>query len=110
MGGRIGKYEVVAELSEGAFGTVYEVRHNGYYVIKQMKGLYLHEVELLSKISHENILKYEEPFIENYNLFIVMEFAAKGILPDHLDTITSSEKKCLEISWAHGICFGIPPQ
>jgi serine/threonine protein kinase len=43
-------------------------------------GAALTEAEHLSKLKHQNIIKYEEAFIKGRSVFIVMEFAPRGDL------------------------------
>lgn len=38
------------------------------------------EVKLLEKLTHENIIRYIESFIEQNEMFIVVEWAEKGDL------------------------------
>lgn len=86
------QYQEIRQLGKGSFGyalLVNNVKNNGTYVMKiinisQMKKNEREEAqreaEVLSKFDHPNIIKYYDAFIENNQLFIVMEYANAGDL------------------------------
>nr|CCC91692.1 putative protein kinase [Trypanosoma congolense IL3000] len=87
-------YELLEELGKGAYGTVWKCcrRHDsskrpyGVKIINKRdagaKGLrcVMGEVETMSLLSHPNIVRLEETFHDEQNLWIVMEYMAGGEL------------------------------
>ena len=86
------KYIFNKEIGSGSFGKVFlvEAKQSGVqYVIKQIDLNKLDkkqsstapkEVEVLSKLKHNNIVRYKESFEEKRNLNIVMEYCENGDL------------------------------
>ena len=85
--------KIVSELGKGAHGIVYKVEHEKFpkqfLVLKEIKISHLtnkgqadalQEVQILRKISHPNIIKYYDSFIDGNKLYILMEYAEKGDL------------------------------
>lgn len=83
-------FENVIKLKKGGFGTVYRGNHildNNSYAIKKVPiksknitsnlKFKLKEVRCLSKLNHDNIIRYHTSWLEedddNYNIFIQME-------------------------------------
>ena len=50
----------------------------------------VHEVSLLSRLKHPNIIGYHDAFLEDGQLCIVMELASGGSLEDELATVTAA--------------------
>lgn len=40
----------------------------------------INEMQLLKSLEHENIIKYNQSFIENNKLIIIMEYAEEGLM------------------------------
>ncbi|CAJ1345104.1 unnamed protein product [Effrenium voratum] len=88
----IGGYERLQVLGEGSFGTALLVRGRrgaAKYVAKEIrishlgdkeKQLALSEAETLRRVSHANIIRYVESFMDTRLLYIVMEYADFGDL------------------------------
>ena len=88
----IREYQILEKIGKGTFGTVYKVKkynESFLYVIKQIPLNELTEeqikqvnteAKLLSLINSNFVVKYFESFIENYELFIVMEYCDNGDL------------------------------
>jgi len=88
----IREYQILEKIGKGTFGTVYKVKKYNdpfLYVIKQIPLNELTEeqikqvnteAKLLSLINSNFVVKYFESFIENYELFIVMEYCDNGDL------------------------------
>lgn len=84
------KYHIVSELGYGGFGKVYlakEERSGNYVAIKQLKNEdkskqddIIHEMQMVSKFNHPNIISYKHHFIQNGLLYIVMEYCSLGNL------------------------------
>jgi NIMA (never in mitosis gene a)-related kinase len=87
-------FEILSKLGSGAFSTVYKVkrlRDGEIYALKQVKLAALkpkerenalNEVRILASVSHPNIVKYREAFIDpnTNNLCIIMEYCEEGDL------------------------------
>ena len=88
----IREYQILEKIGKGTFGIVYKVKKYNdpfLYVIKQIPLNELTEeqikqvnteAKLLSLINSNFVVKYFESFIENYELFIVMEYCDNGDL------------------------------
>ena len=88
----IREYQILEKIGKGTFGTVYKVKkynESFLYVIKQIPLNELteeqinqvnSEAKLLSLINSNFVVKYFESFIDNYELFIVMEYCDNGDL------------------------------
>ena len=79
-------YELLNELGNGAQGKVFKVKNRDndqYYAMKILINNEENEiiklVEILSKIKHENIVRYYGYFIKNVQMSIIMEYC------DYLD-------------------------
>ena len=94
--GRIGRYEIVAELGSGQFGRVYR----GYYrdldrdvAIKvpvdanptpELRDLFLQEARAAAKVKHQFVCEIYEVGEEGNRPYIVMPFIESGTLADEL--------------------------
>ena len=56
----------------------------------------LHEVQLLSRLTHPNIIGYHDAFLEDSQLYIVMELAAGGTLESELSKAQKANKPLAE--------------
>mmetsp|Transcript_15302 Transcript_15302/g.30715 ORF Transcript_15302/g.30715 Transcript_15302/m.30715 type:complete len:463 (-) Transcript_15302:185-1573(-) len=88
-----GAYTKLSQIGKGSFGAVWLVRHTrkggDTLVLKEVdiKGASASEVRatkqeisVLKRVSHPNIIGYENTFEENGMVYIVMEYAAGGDL------------------------------
>ncbi|KAF6019751.1 NEK8 [Bugula neritina] len=94
------KYEKIKVVGRGAFGVVHLVQSISDKSLSIMKQIpvdamtkeeriaALNEVKVLSILSHPNIIKYYENFLEQAALMIVMEYAEGGTLFEFLQTST----------------------
>jgi NIMA (never in mitosis gene a)-related kinase len=85
-------FEFLEEIGRGSFGVVMKVRShhdNKLYVIKRINVEHvsdrkrreaMKEVQILKKLDHPNIIKYYGSFVQDSNLYIVMEYAEGGDL------------------------------
>lgn len=85
-------YQFERELGKGGFGTVFlareEVSHREV-AIKQLNSqdadrqrAIIHEMQMVSRFNHPNIITYHHHFSENGLLFLVMEYCAGGSVRD----------------------------
>lgn len=91
-GNALSDFKILQELGKGSYGIVYKARSlldKKEYVIKQIdlkilnakhRKESLQEVQLLKRLSHPNMIKYYNSFMEKEILFIVMEYAEGGDL------------------------------
>ncbi|XP_053184592.1 serine/threonine-protein kinase Nek1-like [Scomber japonicus] len=114
------KYKQVKKIGEGGFGTAVLVlsKEDGQqYVIKKIDTSRLsieerqkaqQEVEVLSKMSHPNIVKYKESFKERKCLYIVMDYCGGGDLYKKIKS--QKEKRFSEeqiLDWFVQICLAL---
>ena len=100
---KIKNYNIIKQIGQGAFGSVFKVTNkdnNNIYALKQIfiKDLnqeqienLKNEVNILTKIKNDNIVKYYESFIEKDKLNIIMEFCEGLDLKKYLNKF--KEKK-----------------
>ena len=85
------KYEVIRIVGEGAYGIVYKCKNKetGKYVaIKKFKEIgddlikktMKRELKMLQRLSHPNIVQFQDAFKRKGNLFLVFEFVEKNLL------------------------------
>ena len=85
------KYEVIGIVGEGAYGIVYKCKNKetGKYVaIKKFKETedklvqktMKRELAMLQMLRHENIVEFQESFVNKGNFFLVFEYVEKNLL------------------------------
>lgn len=84
------KYRYVKDLGSGGFGVVFLAKeeHSGSLVAikrlhtkeKNRQQNLIHEMQMVSKFNHSNIVNYKHHFIQDGVLFIVMEYCELGSL------------------------------
>jgi len=94
IGNSVKDFKVLKELGRGSFGVVFLVKPLNVgnienvvmkkigirlMTIKQQK-VAVREVQILRTLRHPHIIKFFTAFIENENLYILMEYAEKGDL------------------------------
>lgn len=101
--GKLQQFEVLGVLGRGAFAQCHLVQRKVDHVLFALKKYNLPmsvlspnereeavtEVRVLSNLIHENILQYEDSFLENGAMHIVMQYADGGTV----DRITNSYKE-----------------
>lgn len=85
-------YRFERELGKGGFGTVFLAREDvshRFVAIKQLNSqdatrqkAIVHEMQMVSRFNHPNIVTYHHHFSENGLLFLVMEYCSGGSLRD----------------------------
>ena len=65
-----------------------------------------HEIEVLKRLRHKNIIRYYETISEEDYVIIVTELAAKGSLYDYLKTQDKLHNK-LQITWIYHLASGV---
>ncbi len=88
-------FEFISEIGSGGFGEVVKARHNiskQFYAIKRLKNSRRHnpedilrEIRAIASFNHPNVISYNYSFIEDNDLYLVMEFCAKGSLRNRLE-------------------------
>eukprot|EP00742_Colponemidia_sp_Colp-10_P006507 GILJ01006972.1.p1 GENE.GILJ01006972.1~~GILJ01006972.1.p1 ORF type:complete len:870 (-),score=87.07 GILJ01006972.1:194-2803(-) len=121
-GSRLADFRFIGELGRGSFGVVYKVlslREDKFYVLKKISVKHmtdkqqreaLKEVLILRRVRHAHIIRYHTSFVENKDLYIVMEYADGGDLHSLLKNQRSmrqylSEDQVWRQSWE--ICLAI---
>ncbi|XP_078533177.1 serine/threonine-protein kinase Nek1 isoform X2 [Lissotriton helveticus] len=114
------KYNRVAKIGEGSFGTAILVtsREDGrHYVIKEISIARMpsrerqesrREVAVLANMKHPNIVQYRESFEENGCLYIVMDYCEGGDLFRRINTqkgVLFSEDQIMD--WFVQICLAL---
>ena len=85
------KYEVIGVVGEGAYGIVYKCRNretNKFVAVKKFKETedklvqktMKRELAMLQMLRHENIVEFQEAFINKGNFFLVFEYMEKNLL------------------------------
>ena len=90
-------YTFLEKLGSGAFGTVYKIKHKTLGHIRAVKVLskdalkqyscdktFLHEIEILSKLDHPNIIKIFDYYTDKNNFYVVNELVTGGELYDQI--------------------------
>jgi serine/threonine protein kinase len=90
------KYQFEQELGKGGFGRVFlarDVVSNRLVAIKQLNNRdkeqqkkIIHEIEVIAKFYHQNIVTFHHHFWQDDLLFLVMEYCSGGSLQEKLDS------------------------
>ena len=88
------KYEIIQEIGRGAFSVVYKVRskeNNNIYCLKKINTKKTkdkeNEINILSNLSHPNLIKCFFSFYNSENIYIIMDFCEFGDLFSLLQSV-----------------------
>ena len=102
VGGLNNKYQLVRTIGRGAYGQVYKGIDASSKKVVAIKEIYLAgvlekdltlvtgEVDLLSSLRHENVVRYIEAIRDDHHLYIVLEYCENGSLASALKSFSSS--------------------
>eukprot|EP00274_Cyanoptyche_gloeocystis_P007567 CAMPEP_0196660902 /NCGR_PEP_ID=MMETSP1086-20130531/41768_1 /TAXON_ID=77921 /ORGANISM="Cyanoptyche gloeocystis , Strain SAG4.97" /LENGTH=290 /DNA_ID=CAMNT_0041995543 /DNA_START=94 /DNA_END=963 /DNA_ORIENTATION=- len=106
-----GKYSAVYQVTRLSDGVVFALKMIQIFSLSaQERQLCLNEVKLLQKLSHPNIIRYVDSYLEDNDLFIVFEWAANGDLTKLLSKAKSVKSLLPEpLVWHYfvQICRGL---
>ncbi|XP_059084323.1 serine/threonine-protein kinase 10-like isoform X3 [Tigriopus californicus] len=110
-------WEVVGELGDGAFGKVHKVRNRETELFAAAKVCVLEsedelddfmvEIDILSEISHKNVIRLYEAYYYNDGLWMLIEFCDGGALDSIIVDLAKglTEKQIAYVT--HGMCLGL---
>ena len=84
-------YKKLSLIGNGSFGKVYkakEINTNNIVAVKQISinnEYTLKEINVLSNLSHQNIVKYYNYYEDNDKIYIIMEYLEGGTLKDFIE-------------------------
>ncbi len=88
-------FNYISDLGSGGFGQVVKVKHqisNQYFAVKTLNNSrvkepenILREIRAIAHLNNPNIISYNYSFIEDNELYLVMEYCSKGSLRDWLN-------------------------
>ena len=86
-------YEILNMIGRGAYGEIYLVFSNKYQKefackvfnckendFEKMKKSFNKEIETVQQLSHQNIIKYYDHFVEKHCFYIILEYCSNGTL------------------------------
>lgn len=115
------RYEVIDQLGQGGMGTVYLTRdlrlHGRTFVVKKLRDdffrdedkakameFFMREIEVLSRLSHPNIVDIKDHFPEGDDYYIVMEYVEGKNLHEMLHERGEPFPEDQVMQWARQIC------
>ncbi|CCH42723.1 Serine/threonine-protein kinase [Wickerhamomyces ciferrii] len=107
-------FQMIEKAGQGASGTVYLakslMRNDLKVAIKQMdlnaqprKELIVNEILVMKDSQHKNIVNFLEAFLQNQELWVVMEFMEGGSLTD----VIENNENTIEEDQISSICFEV---
>ena len=83
----LSKYDIIQEMGRGAFSIVYKIKSkidNNIYCLKKINIRKTpdrkNEINILSKLKHQNLVKYISSYEDEEGIYIIMEFCVYGDL------------------------------
>jgi serine/threonine protein kinase len=108
-------YQFERGLGKGGFGTVFLAREDVSHrlvAIKQLnskdankQNAIVHEMQMVSRLNHPNIVTYHHHFSENGLLFLVMEYCSGGSVRDAIRNRKLSQSDAF--SWIQTLAEGL---
>eukprot|EP00762_Andalucia_godoyi_P005392 ANDGO_08417.mRNA.1 Serine/threonine-protein kinase ATG1c len=103
-GDRASDFEVLEKLGSGGFGQVYKVkryRDGTEYALKQIpmnreSSLLVNEVFVMKTLNHKNILKFEDAWLGNKEMYLLLELCSGGSLYDFFDAAYEAASVCAD--------------
>ncbi|CAF3643907.1 unnamed protein product [Rotaria sordida] len=121
--GALKNFEVIKKLGYGHFSVVYSARNrfnNVYVALKKVELSQMadakaiedckREISLLQQLNHPNVIKYISHFVEENDLYIVLELASAGDLAQMIKHFIKTNKRMTEKTiWKffRQICSGL---
>ncbi|CAF1299072.1 unnamed protein product [Rotaria magnacalcarata] len=121
--GALKNFEVIKYLGKGHFSTVFSARNrftNSYVALKKVELSQMadakaiedckREISLLQQLNHPNVIKYISHFVEDNDLYIVLELASAGDLAQMIKHFVKTNKRMTEKTiWKffRQICSGL---
>ena len=111
IGDKFEDFEILQPLGSGAFANVLKVCsliNQRIYAMKiidlnnndkftanllDMEKYYNNEIELITKLNHQNIVKYYKSFTENNKIYIIMEYFDNGDLQSYIKALKFDQDK-----------------
>ncbi|CAF1111210.1 unnamed protein product [Adineta ricciae] len=107
--GSLRNFEILKKLGNGHFSVVFSARNRFNKVCVALKKVELsqmadakaiedckREISLLQQLNHPNVIKYISHFVEDNDLYIVLELASAGDLAQMIKHFTKSNKRLTE--------------
>ena len=83
----LSKYDIIQEMGRGAFSIVYKIKSKTDNTIYCLKKINIkktpdrkNEINILSKLNHQNLVKYITSYEDEEGIYIIMEFCIFGDL------------------------------
>ena len=111
IGDKFSDFEILQPLGKGGFAKVIKVcsliNHRIYAMkiidlnnndkfttnLLDMEKYYNNEIELITKLNHQNIVKYYKSFTENNKIYIIMEYFDNGDLDNYIKALKEDKNK-----------------
>lgn len=111
IGDKFSDFEILQPLGKGGFARVIKVcsliNHRIYAMkiidlnnndkftenLLDMEKYYNNEIELITKLNHQNIVKYYKSFTENNKIYIIMEYFDNGDLDNYIKALKEDKDK-----------------